>query len=291
MTFSTEDFARALEQHDYQFNTGSVVRGRVISCGSEGAYVDIGGKASAFMPANEAALKKVLDLSTLLPIDDEHDFLVIREQDADGQVLLSLKRLELQQLWGRLLEMQANEATLSVKVEGVNRGGVTVDVEGIRGFIPRSHLVNSEDLDAMVGRTITVAFLEIDRDRNRVVVSEKIAARSAAMTGLEVGQLIEGTVVSLKPFGAFVDFNGATGLLHVKQISKAYVTSIGEVLTMGQPIKAVIVSLDEIRRRIGLSTKILEKYPGEILKGFDEVMADAENRLGDLSNLLADSDA
>jgi small subunit ribosomal protein S1 len=118
-----------------------------------------------------------------------------------------------------------------------------------------------------------------------------MAARSQVMGTLALGQLIEGTVASLKPFGAFIDFDGISGLLHIKQISKNYVESLPTVLKVGQPIKAVIVALDPERNRISLSTKVLEKYPGELLKESEAVFADAENRLGDISRMLGDSEA
>ena len=95
----------------------------------------------------------------------------------------------------------------------------------------------------------------------------------------------------LKPYGAFVSFEGVTGLLHINQVSKNYVDSLPMVLQVGKPIKAIIINLDEARNRISLSTKVLEKYPGEMMKEFDTVMTDAENRLQNVGKLLAESDA
>ena len=141
-----------------------------------------------------------------------------------------------------------------------------------------------------MGRTLTLGFLEVNPGTKKLVLSERLAARSRAMGQLELGQLIEGSVVSLKPFGAFVEFNGVTGLLHIKQISKNYVESLPALLKVGQTIKAVIIALDEERNRISLSTKVLEKYPGEYLKEPDTVLADAPNRIQDVSRLLAESE-
>ena len=110
------------------------------------------------------------------------------------------------------------------------------------------------------------------------------------MSTLGVGQLVSGKVASLKPYGAFVKFEGVTGLLHINQISQNYVDSLSKLLREGQAIKAIIVSLDESRGRISLSTKVLEKYPGEVLKEFDVVMEDVDNRLQNVGKLLADSE-
>lgn len=290
LTFSTDDFAKALAEHDYTFQAGSVVRGTVISHGSEGVYVEIGGKSDAFVPLKEAALGKIDDLAAAFPLQEEREFLIIREQDADGRVLLSVRQLLVQALWEKLTQQQADNAVLTVKVTGTNKGGVIADVEGLRGFIPRSHLSHKDDLETLVGQTLSVSFLEVDSERNKLVLSEKLANRAQAMASLEVGQLIEGTVASLKPYGVFVDFNGVTGLLHINQISKNYVDSLANTLTVGQPLKAVVVALDGERNRISLSTKLLEKYPGEMLKELEAVMGDAENRLKNIESVLAESD-
>ncbi|HEY9644925.1 MAG TPA: S1 RNA-binding domain-containing protein [Chroococcidiopsis sp.] len=278
MSFSSDDFAKALEQHDYQFTRGQVVRGKAFSYESNGVYIDIGGKAAAFLPADEASTKRFADLSDVVPLQEERDFLVIREQDADGQVTLSVRQLEIRKLWKQFLEMQENGQTVQARVSGVNKGGVTVDVQGLRGFIPRSHLVDRDNLDSLIGKALTVAFLEINSETRRLVLSQRQAAQAANLGQIEIGQLVEGKIVGIKPFGLFIDFDGTTGLLHINQISKNYVSSLEERFQTGQAIKAFVLDVDDIKRRISLSTKILENYPGEILEKFDEVMADAETR-------------
>jgi small subunit ribosomal protein S1 len=271
---------------------GSTVRGTVISFAPDGATIDIGGKSSAFLPIREAAVRAISSLEGVLEPDVEYSFQVIRDQDADGQVLLSIRKLQLKRLWDKLAEQAEAGAVQEVKVTGYNKGGVTVDVEGLRGFVPRSHLGRTyENLEDAVGQRLTVGFLEVNPAANKLVMSARMAARSQVMGTLALGQLIEGTVASLKPFGAFIDFDGISGLLHIKQISKNYVESLPTVLKVGQPIKAVIVALDPERNRISLSTKVLEKYPGELLKESEAVFADAENRLGDISRMLGDSEA
>jgi small subunit ribosomal protein S1 len=292
LTFSAEDFAKALEAHDYDFQVGSTVRGTVISFANDGATIDIGGKSSAFLPIREAAVRAVSSFDGILEPGVEYSFQVIRDQDADGQVLLSIRKLQLQQLWQKLAQQAEESAVMEVKVTGFNKGGVTVDVEGLRGFVPRSHIGRTyEDLSEAVGQRLTVTFLEVNPAANKLVMSARLAARSQVMSTLALGQLIDGTVASLKPFGAFVEFDGISGLLHIKQISKNYVESLPTVLQVGQSIKAVVVGLDPERNRISLSTKVLEKYPGEVIKEPEAVFADAENRLSDVSRMLNDSEA
>ncbi|HHP7243640.1 MAG TPA: S1 RNA-binding domain-containing protein [Elainellaceae cyanobacterium] len=278
MSFSSDAFAKALEQHDFNFQRGQVVRGKVFSHDATGAYIDIGGKSAAFLPIDEASLTRIADLSETLPVDEERDFLIIREQNAEGQVTLSVRQLELQEIWKQFIDMQDADETIQARVSGVNKGGVTVDVQGLRGFIPRSHLIERDNLESLVGKALTVSFLEVDPDRRKLVLSHRLAAQAASLTQLEGGQLIEGKVSGIKPFGVFVDFDGTTGLLHINQVSKNYVASLNSLFQSGQPIQAIIIDIDEIKRRISLSTKVLENYPGEMLEKMDEVMAEANAR-------------
>ncbi|MEG4115799.1 MULTISPECIES: S1 RNA-binding domain-containing protein [unclassified Microcoleus] len=277
-SFSMDDFAKALEQHNYEFQKGQVVRGKVFEYDSNGAYVDIGGKSSAFLPIEEAALRTVTDLSEVVPLDEERDFLIIREQDADGQVTLSLRQLQIQQAWEDLIDLQETGKVLQVLVTGANKGGVTVDVQGMRGFIPRSHLVDRDNLESLIGQSLSVNFLEVDREREKLVLSQRMATQSNAFKDLQIGQLVEGKVSSIKPFGVFVDLEGVSGLLHIKQVSQKYIDNLGKVFAPGQPLKAIVLDLDESRGRISLSTRVLENYPGEMVDKMADVMDTAEER-------------
>lgn len=288
-SFSMEDFAKALEQHNYEFRKGQVVRGQVVEYISDGAYVDIGGKSPAFLPVTEASAKPVANVAEALPLSEERDFLIVREQNADGQVTVSLKQLQIKQMWDRLTEMQESGQSLQVRVTAVNKGGVTVDVEGLRGFIPRSHLVGRDNLADLIGQRVNVSFLELDQSRNKLVLSQRLASQASRVTELAVGQLVEGDIVSIKPFGVFVDLNGITGLLHVKQISQSYISSLSDVFQEGQSVKAVVIDIDEWKRRISLSTRVLENYPGEILEKMADVMADAEARAQKASKKISAS--
>ncbi|OBQ38485.1 MAG: 30S ribosomal protein S1, partial [Anabaena sp. CRKS33] len=274
-SFSMDDFAKALEKHDYQFQKGQIVRGKVFQIDHDGAYVDIGGKSSAFLPQDEASLRAGTDLSEVLPMNEELEFLIIRDQDAEGQVTISRKQLEMRQIWDKLLEMQENSQTVQVRVTGINKGGVTVDLLGVRGFIPRSHISERDNLEALKGQSLTVGFLEINRETKKLVLSQRLAARSSNFSLLELGQLVEGKITGIKPFGVFVDLNGASALLHIKQVSQKFIESLEKVFQVGQPIKAVIIDLDQGKGRIAISTRVLENFPGEVMENFAEVMNSA----------------
>ncbi|MGK7873191.1 MAG: S1 RNA-binding domain-containing protein [Xenococcaceae cyanobacterium] len=277
--FSMDDFAQALEQYDYQFEKGQVVRGKVFQYDSEGAYIDIGGKSPGFVPLREASLKRVTDLSEFLPLQEEMDFLIISGQNAEGQVTLSRRQLEIKQAWDNLTESAESGKSVQMRVTATNKGGVIGEVEGLRAFIPRSHLIEKEDLESLIGQLLTANFLEVDPERNKLVLSQREAARAAAISKLEREQLMEGKVVSIKPYGVFVDLDGVTGLLHIKQVSGSHVDSLTTLFQIGQQIKVMIVDIDEYKNRLSLSTKVLENYPGEILEKMDEVMATASERV------------
>jgi small subunit ribosomal protein S1 len=277
--FSMEDFAQALEQHDYQFQVGQVVSGRVQALDAAGAYVDIGGKSPAFLPIAEASVKAFTNLAEILPLDSDQEFMIIRGQDEDGQMTISRRRLQIRQLWQQLQQLQDDHQSISVRVTGVNKGGVTVNARGLRGFIPRSQLVERDNLEALIGQTLTVSFLEVNPDTNKLVLSQRAAAQAASISQFEVGQLVEGKIVSIKPFGIFVDFESTSGLLHINQVSQNFVKSLPDLFQIGQPIKAVIIDRDESKGRISLSTKVLENAPGEMIDGrMADVMEQAEIR-------------
>lgn len=279
-TFSRDDFAKALESYDYQSQRGQTVRGRVVEYLSDGALVDIGGKSPGFVGRRDAALETVEDLAAELPLEEEFEFLVTSEQNAEGQVRLSRRQLLIQEVWDGLGELQEQQKVIEIEVTGSNRGGVTGNFRGLRGFVPRSQLVGrQDDLERLTGQTLSVVIIEADRERNKLVLSQREAARAALIGQLIPGNLMTGTVVSLKPYGAFVDLQGVTGLLHVKQISQKRTESLEAFLPVGTEVKVVIAELDEYKSRISLSTKILEAYPGEILENFQAVMANAEERL------------
>ncbi|MEB3280727.1 MAG: S1 RNA-binding domain-containing protein [Lyngbya sp.] len=289
-SFSLDDFARALEEHDYDLQKGQVVRGQVFEYASDGVYIDIiGGKSPGFLPRKEASLADVEDLSEILPLKEEREFLVIREQNAEGQVLLSIRQLELDKVWDRLSESQKQNQSFQVRVTGMNRGGVTVEFDSLRGFIPRSHLIEKENLNSLMDQLLTVNILELDRDRNKLVFSQRLATESVSFGQLEVGQLIEGKVSSVKPFGVFVDLDGVTGLIHIKEVSQKYIESLPNLFPVGSAVKAMIIDLEEGRRRVSLSTRLLENYPGEIVDKFPEVMDSAEARAERAKKLISAS--
>ena len=284
--FDADAFLAALDEQEFVGTTGEVATGTVVGLESDGVYVDIGGKAPGFMPKKEAGLGGITNLKERFPRGTQVEVLVTREQNADGMVTVSARALALRQSWEKVRLLEKEGKVMQVKVNGFNRGGVTCDVEGLRGFIPRSQLQEGENHEALVGKTIGVAFLEVNPETRKLVLSEKKAATAAIFQNLEVGQLVEGQVVSIKPYGLFVDLGGISGLLHQSVITGGQMRDLREVFGQGDRVKALITELDPGRGRIALNTALLEGQPGELLIDRDKVMAEAADRANRARNVL-----
>ena len=284
--FDEEAFLAALDQNEPVGTTGEVVRGTVIGVESDGVYVDIGGKAPGFMPKSECGLGVITSLQVRFPRGLELEVLVTREQNADGMVTISARALALRQSWEKVRQMEKDGKVVQVKVTGFNRGGVTCDLEGLRGFIPRSQLNEGDNHEALVGKTLGVAFLEVNVETHKLVLSEKRAASAARFTELEVGQLVEGQVVSLKPYGFFIDLGGVSGLLHHSCVTGVALRDLREAFQPGDRVKALITDLDPARGRIALNTALLENQPGELLIAKEQVMAEAAERANRARSVL-----
>lgn len=284
--FDADAFLAALEEQDFVGTTGEVVKGTVIGMESDGVYVDIGGKAPGFMPKKECGLGVITNLKERFPKGLEVEVLVTREQNADGMVTISARALALRHSWERVRALEKEGKVVQVKVNGFNRGGVTCDLEGLRGFIPRSQLQEGENHEALVGKTLGVTFLEVNADTRKLVLSEKKAATAARFSELEVGQLVEGVVASVKPYGFFVDLGGISGLLHHSCVTGGQMRDLREVFDQGDRVKALITELDPGRGRIALNTALLEGQPGELLIEKEKVMAEAADRANRARSVL-----
>ena len=284
--FDEEAFLAALDENAPVGTTGEVIKGTVIALESDGVYVDIGGKAPGFMPKSEAGLGVITNYQERFPKGLELEVLVTREQNADGMVTISCRALELRKSWDKVKVLEKEGKVVQVIVSGFNRGGVTCDLEGLRGFIPRSQLQDGENHQELVGKTLGVAFLEVNSGTRKLVLSEKRASVAARFQELEVGQLVEGLVASVKPYGLFIDLGGISGLLHQSAITNGSLRSIREVFDQGVRVSALITDLDPGRGRIGLNTALLEGPPGELLIDKDKVMAEASDRATRAQNTL-----
>jgi len=159
----------------------------------------------------------------------------------------------------------------------VNRGGAMMQVEGLRAFLPGSHfLAGQNPTDEFVGKKMNVKFLDVDKEQNRLVVSHRKAIVDAQINNLSIGSVLKGIITAVKPYGAFVDVGGMSGLLHISQISCDHISDVNAVLPVGAEIKCMVISQDKAKGRVALSTKTLEPEAGDMIKNQAKVFEMAE---------------
>jgi len=276
--FDESAFLEALNENEPIGATGETIKGKVIALESDGLYIDIGGKAPGFMPKKECGLGVITNFKEKFTIGLEMEVLVIKEQNADGMVTVSARALILRQSWEKVASSAKNGELIQVTINGFNRGGLTCDVDGLRGFIPRSQLEDGQDYQSLVSKNLKVAFLEVNPETRKLVLSEKKALLVSKFADLKLGQLIEGEVLAIKPYGFFVDLGGASGLLHQSSITNGSIRNLREIFVEGEVIKALITEIDLERGRIGLNTALLENTPGELIIDKEKVMIEASER-------------
>ncbi|MBO8216860.1 S1 RNA-binding domain-containing protein [Prochlorococcus marinus] len=276
--FDESAFLEALNANEPIGATGETITGKVIAIESDGLYIDIGGKAPGYMPKKECGLGVITNFKEKFSIGLEMEVLVIKEQNADGMVTVSARALILRQSWEKVSSFAKNGELINVLINGFNRGGLTCDVDGLRGFIPRSQLEDGQDYQSIVGKTLKVAFLEVNPESRKLVLSEKKASLVSKLTSLKLGQLIEGEVLAVKPYGFFIELGGASGLLHQSSLTNGSIRSLREVFREGEIIKALISEIDLEKGRIGLNTALLENSAGELIIDKQKVMQEATER-------------
>ena len=274
--FTHEDFEALLDKYDYHFNPGDIVPGTVFSIEPRGALIDIGAKTAAYLPIQEMSINRVEASDEVLQSNETREFFILTDENEDGQLTLSIRRIEYMRAWERVRQLQTEDATVRSDVFATNRGGALVRIEGLRGFIPGSHISTRKPKEDLVGEALPLKFLEVDEERNRLVLSHRRALVERKMNGLQVGEVVIGAVRGLKPYGAFIDIGGVSGLLHISEISHDHIDTPNTVLNVNDEIKVMIIDLDAERGRISLSTKQLEPEPGDMVKNPEIVFEKAE---------------
>jgi small subunit ribosomal protein S1 len=289
--FTHEEFAALLDQYDYHFSPGDLVAGTVFSIEPKGALIDIGAKTAAFIPVQELSINRVDNPDEILQANETREFFILTDENEDGQLTLSIRRIEYMRAWQRVRQLQEEDATVYSNVFATNRGGALVRVEGLRGFIPGSHISAKDTKEDLVGQDLPLKFLEVDEERNRLVLSHRRALVERKMNGLEVGQVVVGSVRGIKPYGAFIDIGGVSGLLHISEISHDHIDTPHSVFNVNDELKVMIIDLDADRGRISLSTKQLEPEPGDMLKNRELVFEKAEEMAQKFREKLLAGDA
>jgi len=201
--------------------------------------------------------------------------MILREDDDNGHMIVSLRELQKDIAWERCRQLQMDNVTVRAKALTVNRGGVVVNVEGLPGFMPFSQMSKGYVVEELVGKEIPFKILEANEEQMRLILSNKKAV-AENQPSYTIGSVVEGTVQSVKPYGAFIDIGTVVGLLHISQISHDRLTSVEAVLAPGDKLKVMILSQDKEKGRISFSTKKLEPTPGDMLRNPALVYAKAE---------------
>ena len=268
---SADDFAAAIEQTVFEFKEGDIVVGTVVRVDPDEVLVDIGYKSEGVIPPYELSVRNNSNPDEIVKVGDRIEALVLQKEDDEGRLVLSKKRAQYERAWGRIEKLMNEGGTVTGQVIEVVKGGLIVDI-GLRGFLPASlvDLRRVRDLQPFIGEPIEAKVIELDRNRNNVVLSrrayleeEQAEQRHAFLADLKEGDVREGVVSSVVNFGAFVDLGGMDGLVHVSELSWRHVNHPGEIVTVGDKVKVKVLEVDYGRERISLSIRQTAEDPWE----------------------------
>ena len=251
------------------FDEGDLVTGTVVKLEHDEVLLDIGYKSEGVIPARELSIRKDVNPSEIVSLGDKIEALVLQKEDKEGRLVLSKKRAEYERAWNAVeAKFNAGE-TVEGEVIEVVKGGLILDI-GLRGFLPASlvDLRRVKDLSAFMGTRVEARVIEMDRNRNNVVLSRRIvleearkAERQEILGKLQPGMKLKGTVSSIVDFGAFVDLGGIDGLVHISELSWNHVNHPSEVVKVGQEVEVQVLEVDLNRERISLGLKQTQEDP------------------------------
>jgi small subunit ribosomal protein S1 len=266
---SQEDLMAAIEATIRPFDEGDIMTGMVVKIDKDEVLLDIGYKSEGVIPLRELSIRNDVDPNEVVSVGDEVEALVLQKEDTDGRLILSKKRAQYERAWGRIEEIKARDGTVQGPVIEVVKGGLILDI-GLRGFLPASlvEMRRVRDLQPYVGKELECRIIELDKNRNNVVLSRRkfleesqAEQRHEFLTSLQKGEVRTGTVSSIVNFGAFVDLGGVDGLVHVSELSWKHVDHPSEVVEVGQDVNVEVLDVDLERERVSLSLKATQEDP------------------------------
>lgn len=281
-----KSFAELLEVYDYKFNKGDLVKGIVVTYDSNSVLVDIGAKTTAVLPNREVKADHKPIKEVLLP-GEEYEFLIVKEEDAEGHFMISHKKVVSAYSWKELEKIDKDTAVLEGEVLNIVKGGLMVEVMGVRGFVPSSHLRTKPNED-LIGQKIELKILSMDNATNNLILSNRKSAgdfdsrNTDLLADIQIGQVVEGEVVRLADFGAFIDIGGIDGLLPLSQMSWRWIDHPADLLKISEKIKTEVIGVDHDKKRVSLSLKSLQENPWEEAK---EKIKEGEKVTGTVTRL------
>jgi small subunit ribosomal protein S1 len=268
-----EDYLSYEEEAFKTPSHGDIVDGVVVRVDPDEVLVDIGAKAEGVISSKELGFRGEADLQELEP-GAQIKVYVLQPENEEGNVVLSLRRARAETTWLTAGDKQESGDVIDAEVREQNKGGLIVNVLGLRGFLPSSQVARAYagNLEQLVGQRIPVKILEVNRKRNRLIVSQKAAEdedrarrREDLFSRLQVGDMVKGTVSGLTSYGAFVDIGGADGLIHISELSWDRASKVTDVLQLGDEVEVKVIKLDPEQSRISLSLRQLQQDPWERL--------------------------
>jgi small subunit ribosomal protein S1 len=275
----SQSFADAVDATIVEFDDGDIVTGRVVKIDSDEVLLDIGFKSEGVIPSRELSIRNDVDPHEIVALDDELEALVLQKEDKDGRLILSKKRAQYERAWGTIEEIKEKDGIVKGPVIEVVKGGLILDI-GLRGFLPASlvDLRRVRDLQPYVGREIECKIIELDKNRNNVVLSRRAyleetqrEQRDEFLANLKPGEIRDGVVSSVVNFGAFVDLGGMDGLVHVSELSWKHVDHPSSVVQVGDEVTVQVLDVDLSRERISLSLKATQQDPWQEFASTHEV--------------------
>lgn len=266
---SMEEYLNQEESKSKPLAHGDIIDGVVVRVDPDEVLVDVGSKSEGVIAARELGVRGEPD-AIELQSGDHVKVYVLQPENEDGNVVLSLRRARAESVWLKTQEKQATGEAIEADVREQNKGGLIVNVMGLRGFLPTSQVARaySGNLDELVGKRVAVKVIEVNRKRNRLIVSQKAAydedrarQRSELFERVNVGDVLRGKVSGLTSYGAFVNLGGADGLIHISELSWERVASVSDVLHVGQEVRVKVIKLDPELSRISLSMRQLARDP------------------------------
>src|SRR5213595_714389 len=257
---SQEAFLAAIDKTIKYFNDGDIVEGTIVKVDRDEVLLDIGYKTEGVIPSRELSIKHDVDPGQVVKVGDAVEALVLQKEDKEGRLILSKKRAQYERAWTRIEEIMQRGGTIHGPVIEVVKGGLILDI-GLRGFLPASlvDLRRVRDLHPFVGTELEAKIIELDRNRNNVVLSRRAfleesqsEGRKKFLESLTKGERRKGTVSSIVNFGAFVDLGGVDGLVHVSELSWKHVDHPQEVVSVGQEVEVEVLDVDLDRERVSL---------------------------------------
>jgi small subunit ribosomal protein S1 len=269
---SAEDFLAAVEKTLKFFNDGDLIEGTVVKIDRDEVLLDVGYKTEGVIPSRELSIKHDVDPNDVVKVGDVVEALVLQKEDKEGRLILSKKRAQYERAWGDVEKVRDTDGVVTGTVIEVVKGGLIVDI-GLRGFLPASliELRRVRDLTPYLGTEVEAKILELDKNRNNVVLSRRALleqtqseSRSSFLTNLQKGQIRKGVVSSIVNFGAFVDLGGVDGLVHVSELSWKHIEHASEVVEVGLEVTVEILEVDMDRERVSLSLKSTQEDPWQV---------------------------